>query len=213
MNDQPSQPQSFFKAWMILLIMPLIGIVAMVIIIANPSDSSTQNTPQATQIILDPASPAPQTLPPRTPLPTSTSVINQSLPPIILSDMDGNPLDLSAFKGRQLIINFWASWCEPCKNEMPALQEYADAQDDNGPLVIAVTDPENGQTMEDIVTFIEEYELNLLIGIDQSAQLHYALGVPGLPTTFFINADGIIQGRRIGEVDLKAITDEVALLN
>lgn len=211
MDTPIPEKKSFFQPWMILLILPLIGIGAMILVLIS---ADNQADPASENLTLNNlSSPLPQTLPPRTPIPTSTPVFGQSVPNIQLTDLNGDPFTLSDFAGRPIIVNFWASWCEPCKEEMPQLQAYSDAQAENGPLIIAVTDPDNAQDIDKIRAFIKEYGVTLQVGLDQGAALHYALGVPGLPTTFFINSNGIIQGRRIGEIDYQAVVDEVALLD
>ncbi len=204
------QPRSFFQPWMVLLILPILGLGAMVLVLigdATIDDASDQNQGIT---LLDDASPLPQTLPPRTPRPTATSVLTQPIPDISLTDLDGASFMLQDFAGKIVVVNFWATWCEPCREEMPALQSYSESRDDV--VVVAVTDPANAQDMDTIRAYVDEYELTFIIGIDEGALLHYAFGVPGLPSTFFVNTDGIIQGRRFGAMSLDDLVGEVALL-
>lgn len=203
--------KSFFRPWMILLVMPLVGLVIMVGVLLSADE--TEQVDENGQIYLDDSTPPAQTLPPRTPLPSPTTIYDQPVPDIELVDLDGQTYTLQEYQGRPLIINFWASWCQPCREEMPAFQTYADEMGADGPVIIIVTDPDNGQTMDDIRAFVEEFDLDLRVGIDQNAWLHYSLNVPGLPSTYFVDADGILRGRRVGMIDYQALVDEVALLD
>lgn len=203
------EKRSFFQPWMVLLVMPLLGLVAMVLIIV--ADNQEDNPANRDQVAY--TTPRAQTLPPRTPPPQPTSAVGLLAPDVTLTDLDGATFTLADYRGRVVIVNFWATWCTPCQAEMPALQAYNDSQAPDGPIVIAITDPDNGQTLEDIRTFVEAHDLTLRVGIDTDAVLHYAYRIYGLPTTYFIDANGITHHYRSGEMDVDDIIGEVASMS
>ncbi len=211
--EKTTENNSFFQPWMILLIMPLIGILAMVLTLVNDGnedqDGSTNSSEAA---VSDIATPIPQTVPPQ---PTLPPVIDEPIPDIELIDLEGNPFSLQDFIGRPIVLNFWATWCGPCIEEMPELQAYSDSQGENGVVVISVTDPNNGQNMELIHEFVEENNLTFRIGIDPESELHSAMSILEmgfLPVTIFIDANGIARTRLIRQVDVEILEEEVALL-
>jgi peroxiredoxin len=212
-NVEQSEKKPFFQGWMILLIIPLIGMMGMILILISDgnNDSDGDNNSQ-NSAASDVATPLPQTVPP---LPTFPPVMDEPVPDIQLVDLEGNIFSLQDFAGRPIVLNFWATWCAPCIEEMPEFQEYSDAQDDDGVVVIAVTDPNNGQNMDLIREFIAENDLTFRIGIDPESELHSAMSILEmgfLPVTLFIDADGIVRTRLIRQVDIEILEAEVALL-
>jgi thiol-disulfide isomerase/thioredoxin len=194
---------------MVLLIMPLVGVVGTALLLIGGSERNSTGQGRSG----DRATPRPATFAPPTPAETlPPSILDQPAPSITLSRLDGSTFTLQDYQGRPVVLNFWASWCTPCIEEMPALQAFSHTQGPDGALVLAVTDPDNAQTRMDVEDFLKKYNLTLPVGLDQQMALHYAMGVAGLPMTFFIDAAGIVRGRRIGAVTLKDLEDEVALL-
>ncbi|MCQ3931596.1 MAG: hypothetical protein DPW16_14150 [Chloroflexi bacterium] len=199
---------SFFRAWMVLLILPIIGIVGMVLMIASDEDSP----PIAKKSISDRATPLPQTFIPPTP-PTATaqpSIIGQPAPALELTTLEGEKFTVQDYVGQRIVLNFWASWCVPCIEEMPELQRFSDEQGENGVRVIAVTDPDNGQTLADVQRFLEEYGLTLQIGLDKDMEYHYAMGVFALPLTFLIDEAGVVRAYLIGQLTVERLEEEIA---
>ena len=203
----------FFQGWMVLLIMPLIGVVAMVLILVSGGDGDNNSANDSqNSAISDVPTPLPQTVPPQ---PTFPPVMDEPVPDIELVDLEGNTFSLQDFAGRPIVLNFWATWCTPCIEEMPELQTYSDAQGEDGVVVISVTDPNNGQNMELIREFVDEHDLTFRIGIDLESELHSAMTILEmgfLPVTLFIDADGIVRTRLIRQVDVAILEAEVALI-
>lgn len=199
----------FFQPWMILLIMPLVGIIGMVIVIVGSESSEPVNNTSAQQQIADNATPVPQTIPPRTLPPTSTSVFNQPVPDAVLYDLEGNQFTLADFEGQIIVLNFWATWCEPCREEMPALQAYYESYEGDDLVIVLVTDPYDAQDQETIESYINELELTLPIGLSEYGQLQNMFGTRMLPTTYFIDSDGVVRGRWIGPIEVENLVAEV----
>mgnify|MGYP000324318361 CR=1 FL=1 len=118
-------------------------------------------------------------------------------PNFTLTTAAGDALSLADFSGKPVIINFWASWCLPCRAEMPALQqvfsEYADQQ-----LVILAVNAAHQDTTEAALKLAEETAITFPILWDLDGSVNDAYQVNALPTTFFIGKDGVIQDVVIG---------------
>jgi len=121
---------------------------------------------------------------------------SQSLPEgIMLATIEGHSVQLDDFKGKPLIINFWATWCPPCIREMPLLSRY-----DNLPYVDVIL-INQGETVPVIQSYLESAEIsfrNMLL--DPRQQSLQALEIRGLPTTLFYSGEGVLVDQHIGEV-------------
>lgn len=118
-------------------------------------------------------------------------------PDFSLTTLNGETLTLSELRGRPVLINFWASWCPPCKAEMPAMQAVYDEYAAQGLVVLAVN--ATGQdNLDDAKAFIAEYGLTFPVPLDVKNEVARAYEVSSLPTSFFVRPDGIIEEVVIG---------------
>jgi peroxiredoxin len=116
-------------------------------------------------------------------------------PDLTLQTLDGETVTLSELRGQAVLINFWASWCPPCRNEMPAIQQVYEEYRDEGFTVLAV----NSQEQEARVTaFAEPLGLTFPILIDRDGSVFDDYQVAALPTTFFVDRAGVIRGVTTG---------------
>ena len=125
--------------------------------------------------------------------------VGSSAPDFTLKTISGEDLSLSSFKGEPVVLNFWATWCEPCKDEMPHFQQVYDRYSKTDGLnVIAVN---MNETADKASAFFSEYKLTFpsLIDVNQSVTVG-KYGILGLPTTYFIDAKGIIRYVKIGPI-------------
>ncbi len=107
-----------------------------------------------------------------------------------LNDLQGSPVSLQEFAGRPLIINYWATWCGPCRIEMPHLQNTFEAHQDDGLAILAL---DQDETVPEVEEFFDEFGLTFTALMDEGNQTSQNYGVGRtLPTTFFINPDGEI---------------------
>jgi peroxiredoxin len=107
-----------------------------------------------------------------------------------LTDLDGRPIRLADLRGKPVWVNFWASWCPPCQQETPILREVSDTYRDRGLTLVAVQVQETADAGR---RYAENYGLRYTIGTDVSGQIFHAYHVYGLPTQFFIDANGVIR--------------------
>jgi thiol-disulfide isomerase/thioredoxin len=120
--------------------------------------------------------------------------VNSPAPDFSLQTLSGDTVTLSDYAGRVVLINYWATWCIPCRAEMPLLQKYADQYPDKL-VVLAVN---NGEREVDVEAFIREQDLTLPVLLDPDAAVSDLYRVRGFPTTMFIDRDGKIRYQHIG---------------
>lgn len=122
-----------------------------------------------------------------------------SAPAITLTDADGKTAELSDFRGKPVVINLWATWCEPCLREMPSL-ERLQSRLGNRIAVLAVSEDRGGSAA--VEPFIAKLGLKLVkVYLDPKSQVGHAFGVEGLPTSIVIDRDGKVLGRVAGAAE------------
>ena len=118
------------------------------------------------------------------------------LPDMVLRNANGESVQLGSYKGGPLVINLWATWCPPCRREMPVLQN-AQHQHENVTFLFV----NQGESMQSVSTFLETQGLNLSnVLFDSGGQLGQKVGSMALPTTLFYNADGRLLASHLGEL-------------
>lgn len=119
-------------------------------------------------------------------------------PDFTLTDQYGNSHTLSDYKGKTVFLNFWATWCPPCKKEMPDIQDLYEARglNEEDVIVLGVAFPNMGdeKSTEGIIEFLEENEYTFPTVMDEEGALAYYYGISAFPTTFVINPDGRVEG-------------------
>ena len=131
----------------------------------------------------------------------SFSVLNalhssQQIPDISVRDIDGQPVSLQDLAGKPLVINLWATWCPPCRREMPVL---AAAQQANPDIRFVFVNQGEGQVL--VEKFLAQQELSLANNLlDTGGRLGQAVGSLSLPTTLFYSSDGLLKNNHLGEL-------------
>lgn len=118
-------------------------------------------------------------------------------PDFSLSDASGNTVRLSDLRGTPVLINLWASWCPPCKAEMPAMQEVYEAYQAQGFTILAVNTTYQDQK-ESALDFSQSLGLTFPILFDMDGEVARQYQVRAMPTSFFIDAEGVVQRMVIG---------------
>mgnify|MGYP000240225638 FL=1 len=131
-------------------------------------------------------------------------------PEFKLKDSDGKVVTLADYKGKAVLLNFWATWCGPCKVEIPWFIEFEQKFKDKGFAVLGVAMDEEG--WEVVKPYIAEKKVNyrILGGDDSTAQLYG--GVESLPTTFLIDKKGMIAGVHVGLVSKSEYEKDILAL-
>ncbi len=117
-------------------------------------------------------------------------VVGSMAPEFQLTDLDGKPQSLSAYRGQVVLLNFWATWCKPCTKEMPAMQAAYDELRDEGFIVIAINELED---IERVRAHIREHGHTFPVWMDPDNQVANMYGVVGLPVSVFIDENGRVQ--------------------
>ncbi|MGB5831856.1 MAG: TlpA disulfide reductase family protein [Thiohalocapsa sp.] len=113
-----------------------------------------------------------------------------------LSGPDGTRSSLEAMRGKPVIVNFWATWCPPCRAEMPSMQRAWEQIEDEGILMVAVNVGEDAQTIEE---FTEQLPVDFPLPMDLDSRVTQSWPMNGLPTTFVVDPDGRLAYRAQGE--------------
>ena len=134
----------------------------------------------------------------------------EAAPDFSLETLDGEAVSLSELKGEKVILNFWATWCPPCREEMPEMQKFYDAHQDDIK-IIAVNFNEKDKK---VVEFLDEFGYTFPAPLDRDGATGTDYGVITLPTTYFINTDGVIQEpRHVGPMDYEFMEEMLDTLN
>ncbi|PCD08118.1 alkyl hydroperoxide reductase [Peribacillus simplex] len=127
--------------------------------------------------------------------------IGAKAPNFSLKTLDGKQVELSDYEGKKIMLNFWATWCPPCKKEMPDMEKYTQQAGDDVVVLAVNIDPEN-----DVQAFVEDNGITFTIPLDsQSAKnpVNERYKILSIPTTYFIDKKGIIRNKVISAMTLK----------
>ncbi len=209
-NSQPPNPLPY-----ILLVGLLVGVVITWIMFYNPASSSQL-----------PATKTPASIPTAGTTPTaeipqvveitpgvniqSIAVLGKPAPDFTLKTVEGKEISLSDLKGKAVLINLWASWCPPCRYEMPGIQAAYEKYKSKGLVVLGI-DFTVQDNLQDVKAFIQELHLTFPILLDETGDVSAGLyGMRGLPTSFFIDTDGVIQRIQIGAIPPEKLDEFLA---
>jgi cytochrome c biogenesis protein CcmG, thiol:disulfide interchange protein DsbE len=130
-----------------------------------------------------------------------------SAPRLRLTTLDGGTLDLSAYRGRPVLLNFWATWCGPCVREFPLLRRTLDQRGPEGLAVLGVLVNDSAGKAR---TFVREHGGTWPVGIDEGAKAAGAFKAVGLPETVFVRRDGTLSTRVLGELTQERLDAQLA---
>lgn len=136
--------------------------------------------------------------------------VNFPAPELTLMNTQGISHSLADYHGQVVLVNLWATWCPPCKEEMPALQAFYDKYREQGFVVIAIND---GDPTEDVLQFVKDYQLSFPVWLDPTyIATEQAFKTLSLPSSFVIDRAGTIQLQWVGGISLRALEQYVSPL-
>lgn len=168
----------------------LLAITLVVGILANgcsPARPASNNTPPTTNT-------------PKPAAPVGINVGNQAID-FQLRSLNGTTVRLSELRGKPVLLNFWATWCGPCRSEMPYLQQINDTWTAKGLVMLEVDIGENSAIVQNFMTSLN---LTLPVLLDSAQTVAGDYSVAAIPTTYFIDKNGIIRGKNVGAFPNKA---------
>jgi peroxiredoxin len=158
----------------------VLGIVAILLLASPDQTGSSNNEPVAGEELS--VIPAP---------------VNFTAPEITLKDLDGVQASLTDFKGQVVLVNNWATWCPPCKAEMPTLQAYYEEHKEEDFVLIGI---EAGEPTEEVANFVEDYKLTFPIWLDPQNKALSAFRNQSLPSSYVIDRDGVVRLAWVGAI-------------
>ncbi len=135
--------------------------------------------------------------------------VNFPAPELALENLDGETQSLADFSGSVILVNNWATWCPPCKAEMPSLKKFHDAHTEQGFTVIAV---EAGDGSEEVLAFAQSYDLTFPIWLDPNGAAIDAFKNGSLPNSYVIDRAGNVRLAWTGEISLAMLEKHVTPL-
>ncbi|MFC2067420.1 peroxiredoxin family protein [Chloroflexota bacterium] len=133
--------------------------------------------------------------------------VGEIAPDFTLLDLDGNEVKLSEFLGKRVFINFWATWCPPCRAEMPDIESLYQEYKDKGLVVIGIDISESEGTTRQ---FVQRGGYGWTFVLDSTGAVAANYNVRAIPTSFFIDREGVIQAVNIGAITKRRMEANIA---
>lgn len=121
--------------------------------------------------------------------------VGYSAPDFELENLAGEAVKLSDYRGQVVVLNFWATWCAPCRIELPVLKGLSKKYGDDSLVVLAI---DQGEPREEVAAFAQKNEFSFTVLLDTDLSLGKAYKAHTIPTTYVVDADGVIQYKRRG---------------
>ena len=144
--------------------------------------------------------------PPQPPSP----LLGQPAPDVRLTALDGSVVELAGLRGRPVIINFWASWCPPCREEAPLLRRVQEEYRDRGLVVLGVVFEDSAENAR---TFMRQYDQRYPGLLDPDGRTAVDYGVFGIPETYFVGRDGIVTYKQSGAISWEILSREAEVIS
>ena len=140
----------------------------------------------------------------------SSPLIGKQAPDFTLMTLDGTEVSLSQFRGQPVLINFWATWCLPCREEMPELVRSYESHKAEGLMILGVN-LTYSDSLPDVETFASEFNITFPILLDKDGAVAERLyRIPGVPTSIFVTRDGTIERIQVGIMTARQTAQYVA---
>lgn len=137
------------------------------------------------------------------------SLIHSVAPDFSLHDLNNQPLDLANYRGKVVVLNFWATWCTPCRGEIPHFVKLQDEYREPGLQVIGISMDDDAKP---VLNFYQQFKMNYPVALGNEKIAEAYGGILGLPITFLIGRDGRVRTKYIGEVNMSTLEQEIKTL-
>lgn len=176
--QKPQSANKFNPALLLFLLFPVMGIVAALITSRSAASSAAPVPPPIAF--------------------TPTTLVGSAAPDFALPTLDGKTVQLSSFRGQWLYLNFWATWCAPCRQELPVYQQLLSGNfgDYRGKLAFLAID--QNETADAVNAYLKEYNFHVPVALDPDAKATNLYGILNLPITFIIDPQGVLRYEHIG---------------
>jgi len=131
--------------------------------------------------------------------------VGNTAPDFKLPTLEGETIQLSDLRGERVMINFWATWCPPCRAEMPDMQKFHENKDVN---ILAVNLTETEGSLINIQNFVNDYDLTFPILKDENTEVANTYQIQPIPTTFMVDSKGVIQFKAFGAMNYDLMVQE-----
>jgi len=132
-------------------------------------------------------------------------------PEFTLKTLAGGQVSLSDYRGRPVLINFWASWCVPCRTEMPDIIAAYKAHRESGLEVLAI-DNTQLDVIDDVRQFVATFQMPFPVLLDEQGEVALAYRILGLPTSVFVDGEGIVRAVNVGPMSAATIEKHLATI-
>ena len=185
----------------------------------TPAPEIISPAPTPTQLVFGPKEPPATARPTLTPslIAKPTNTASKPVPPkagapafeFTLKDLQGRSVSLSDFRGKKVMLNFWATWCGPCRVEIPSMVKLYDEFHDQGLEIVAVNLREDAAKVEQ---FVRQYDMRFVVLLDKGGVVGANYFVRGIPTSIFVDDEGIIQNVHVGTLSESAMREYIVAL-
>lgn len=134
----------------------------------------------------------------------------EQAPDFELTTLTGEPIRLSELQGKKVILNFWATWCPPCKAEMPHMQNFYEDYAETENVEIVAVNLTSGDREASVEDFVKDYGLTFPIPMDIEGEVGQKFQAVTIPTSYIIDTNGMIQHKIVGPMDETMIQDFVS---
>ncbi|GIP32528.1 TlpA disulfide reductase family protein [Paenibacillus sp. J2TS4] len=133
----------------------------------------------------------------------------QRAPNFTLTDLEGNAVQLSDFAGKTVMVNFWATWCPPCRVEMPHMQKFYEDYKAKDVVILGVNMTASEQRVDNVEAFVKDEELTFPIVLDEKGEVMKVYQVIAYPTTYLLDSSGKIREKFVGAINYDIMKEAV----